>query len=330
MKTELPIIHTLRGFSAVGICLYHYVCCTTGYVGPGIVFDTFALLALNVQIFFVISAMVIPISMLQAQYKISDFFTFVYKRALRIEPPYLISLLIAAAYLNLRNFIPGSAEVNLAPSWSELLMHIGYLVPFFEDARWINPVYWSLSVEFQYYILLGLLFPLAMHSKAWLRIAFYFLLLTGPFLTFQSSFFTSWSSLFLLGILYILHYLKKIKPIEFWIFLGCASAITYVKVGPNDLLVGLLALAVIHFFRDFDFKIGRYFGDRSFSIYLLHTITGAPIINFLSHRYTETWQKPLVLGLGFLVCLICSHYFHRWVEMPSLRLSKKIKYTRGS
>lgn len=160
MKTELPIIHTLRGFSVMGICLYHYVCCTTGYVGPGIVFDTFALLALNVQIFFVISAMVIPISMINAQYRIQDFFTFVYKRALRIEPPYLISLLIAAAYLNLRNYIPGSASVDLAPGWDELLMHIGYLVPFFEDARWINPVYWSSFVEFQYYILLGLLFPL--------------------------------------------------------------------------------------------------------------------------------------------------------------------------
>ena len=330
MKTELPIIHTLRGFSAVGICLYHYVCCTTGYVGPGIVFDTFALLALNVQIFFVISAMVIPISMINAQYRIQDFFTFVYKRALRIEPPYLISLLIAAAYLNLRNYIPGSASVDLAPGWDELLMHIGYLVPFFEDARWINPVYWSLSVEFQYYILLGLLFPLAMHSMVWLRILFYALLLIGPFVSYQSSFFTSWSSLFLLGILYILQYLKKINRVEFWIFLIAASVITYWKVGPNDLLVGLLALLVIHFFRNFDFKIGRYFGDRSFSIYLLHSITGAPIINFLSHRYHEAWQKPLVIVFGFFICLICSHYFHRWVEMPSLRLSKKINYTRGS
>jgi peptidoglycan/LPS O-acetylase OafA/YrhL len=330
MKTELPIIHTLRGFSAVGICLYHYVCCTTGYVGPGIVFDTFALLALNVQIFFVISAMVIPISMINAQYRIQDFFTFVYKRALRIEPPYLISLLIAAAYLTLRNYIPGSASVDLAPGWDELLMHIGYLVPFFEDARWINPVYWSLSVEFQYYILLGLLFPLAMHSMVWLRILFYALLLIGPFVSYQSSFFTSWSSLFLLGILYILQYLKKINRVEFWIFLIAASVITYWKVGPNDLLVGLLALLVIHFFRNFDFKIGRYFGDRSFSIYLLHSITGAPIINFLSHRYHEAWQKPLVIVFGFFICLICSHYFHRWVEMPSLRLSKKINYTRGS
>jgi peptidoglycan/LPS O-acetylase OafA/YrhL len=330
MKTELPIIHTLRGFSAVGICLYHYVCCTTGYVGPGIVFDTFALLALNVQIFFVISAMVIPISMINAQYRIQDFFTFVYKRALRIEPPYLISLLIAAAYLNLRNYIPGSASVDLAPGWDELLMHIGYLVPFFEDARWINPVYWSLSVEFQYYILLGLLFPLAMHSMVWLRILFYALLLIGPFVSYQSSFFTSWSSLFLLGILYILQYLKKINRVEFWIFLFATSLITYWKVGPNDLLVGLLALLVIHFFRNFDFKIGRYFGDRSFSIYLLHSITGAPIINFLSHRYHEAWQKPLVIVFGFFICLICSHYFHRWVEMPSLRLSKKINYTRGS
>ncbi len=330
MKTELPIIHTLRGYSAVGICLYHYVCCTTGYVGPGIIFDTFALLALNVQIFFVISAMVIPISMLQAQYKINDFFTFVYKRAMRIEPPYLVSILIATAYLNLRNFIPGSADVNLAPSWSELLMHVGYVVPFFDDSRWINPVYWSLSVEFQYYILLGILFPLAIHSKMILRVIFYLLLLAGPFLTFQSSFFSTWSSLFLIGILYILQHLKRIHFIEFWVVLIAASAVTYWKVGPNDLLVGLLALVVIHFFRDFDFKIGRYFGDRSFSIYLLHSITGAPIINFLSHRFQENWQKPLVIILGFAVCLICSHYFHRWVEMPSLRLSKKINYTRGS
>lgn len=330
MKIELPIIHSLRGFSAVGICLFHYVCCTTGYIGPGTVMDAFGLLELNVQIFFVISAMVIPISMIQAGYQIRDFFTFVYKRALRIEPPYLVSILIATLYLNLRNFIPGSADINLAPTWDEILLHIGYLVPFFENSRWINPVYWSLSVEFQYYILLGILFPLAIHTKMILRIIFYLLLLAGPFLTYQSSFFTTWSSLFLIGILYILQHLKRIHFIEFWVALLAASAVTYWKVGQYDLLVGLMALAVIHFFQNFDFSLGRYFGDRSFSIYLLHTITGAPIINFLSHRYTETWQKPLVIALGFLVCVVCSHYFHRWVEMPSLRLSKKINYRRGS
>jgi peptidoglycan/LPS O-acetylase OafA/YrhL len=249
---------------------------------------------------------------------------------MRIEPPYLVSIIIATAYLNLRNFVPGSAEVNLAPSWNELLMHVGYLVPFFDDARWINPVYWSLSVEFQYYIILGLLFPLAMHSIAYLRFVFYLLLLIGPFITFQSSFFTSWSPLFLLGILYILQHLKKINPMEFWFFLCSASIVTFWKVGSYDLLVGLLSLTVVHFFRNFHFQIGRFFGDRSFSIYLLHSITGAPIINFLSHRFQETWQKPLVIILGFAVCLICSHYFHRWIEMPSLRLSKKINYTRGS
>jgi peptidoglycan/LPS O-acetylase OafA/YrhL len=330
MKTELPIIHTLRGFSAMGICLYHYVCCTTGYIQSEWALTTFGMLALNVQIFFIVSAMVIPISMINAGYHIHHFFTFVIKRAARIEPPYLISLVLACAYLNLRNIIPGSAQIDLAPSWSDFLLHIGYLVPFVENTKWMNPVYWSLSVEFQYYLCLGLLFPLAIHRQLIFRILFYAALLLGPWLTDAASFFSSWSSLFLMGILYILLFLKRIDRIEFWIFFVLACAVTYGKVGHFDLLVGLMALTLIHFFRDFDANWGRYFGDRSFSIYLLHSITGAPIINFLSHRFQEGWQKPLVISFGILICLVCSHYFHRWVEMPSLRLSKKINYHRGS
>ncbi|MEN9334814.1 MAG: hypothetical protein RLY35_1994 [Bacteroidota bacterium] len=330
MKTELPVIHTLRGFSAVGICLYHYVCCTTGYIQPGWIFDIFGFLSLNVQIFFIVSAIVIPISMIQAEYKIKDFGTFTYKRILRIEPPYLISIIIAAVYLNLRNLIPGSAPIDLSPTWSEFLLHIGYLVPFTAEAKWMNPVYWSLSVEFQYYLSLGLLFPLVMKRHYYSRIIFYALFLMGPFFTGQSSFFTSWSPLFLMGILYTLSYLKRIKSLEFWTFFILSILVAYFRVGHYDVLVSVLAIGAIHFFKDFDSAWGRYFGDRSFSIYLLHSITGAPIINFFSHRLQEAWQKPLVICMGFLVCLICSHYFHLWVETPSLRLSKKIKYNRGS
>jgi peptidoglycan/LPS O-acetylase OafA/YrhL len=148
--------------------------------------------------------MVIPISMILAQYQYRHFLTFLWKRSLRIEPPYLVSMLIGMVYLYVRNFIPSSTPVDLFPTWNEILLHVGYLIPFFEDARWINAGYWTLAIEFQYYISLAIIFPLALSTQTWKRIVFYCILLALPFVYNSGHCFTGWGSYFLLGLVYIL------------------------------------------------------------------------------------------------------------------------------
>ena len=326
MKTNFPIIHSLRGMTAIGICLYHYICCTTGYISPGILFSSFYLLAHTVQIFFIISGMVIPISMILAGYQYQHFWKFLWKRSLRIEPPYLVSMLIGMIYLFVRNFIPGSNPVNLFPTGKEILLHIGYLIPFFEDTRWINAGYWTLAIEFQYYISLALIFPLALSEKLSIRSIFYLILLSLPFLYNSGHCFTGWGSYFLLGLVYILLYFKRISLWEYIIVSVMASVVTLMQRDLWDLSIAWGTITLVYFFQDWENKFTQYFGNLSYSFYLLHSVIGGSIINFLSHRFTASWEKPLVILIGFLASTIASHFYFQWIEKPSMSWSKKVKY----
>jgi peptidoglycan/LPS O-acetylase OafA/YrhL len=312
--------------TAVGICLYHYVCCTTGYINPGFVFDAFYLLSHTVQIFFIISGMVIPISMIVSNYTLKNFLTFLWKRTLRIEPPYLISIIIGSMYLFVRNFVPGSAQIDLFPTMKEIILHLGYLIPFFEDARWINGGYWTLAIEFQFYFVMAIIFPLALSRHLMVRSLFYSCLIAFTIFFPNNEMFSGWASYFLLGLLYILLYFKKINIVEYVIVSIIASIVTLQFRAVHDLMIAWGTIGIVRVAQDWENQFTKFFGDRSYSFYLLHSIIGAPIINFLSHRLLENWQKPLVILLGFVASTAAAHYFFIIIEKPSIKWSKNIKY----
>ena len=80
---------------------------------------------------------------------------FLLKRLLRLEPPYMFSILLAIIVITLRIILLKINDVNF--SLTQIFLHVGYLIPFFEDYKWINQVYWTLAIEFQYYFFLLLL-----------------------------------------------------------------------------------------------------------------------------------------------------------------------------
>jgi len=272
--------------------------------------------------------MVIPISMIIAEYQYKHFLTFLWKRSLRIEPPYLVSMLIGMVYLYVRNFIPSSNPVDLFPTGKEILLHIGYLIPFAEGTRWINAGYWTLAIEFQYYICLAIIFPLALSAQVWKRSVFYAILLALPFLYNSGHCFTGWGSYFLLGLVYILFYFKRIELIEYIIISIIASMVTLIQRDLWDLSIAWGTIALVYFFQDWENRFTQFFGNLSYSFYLLHSVIGGSIINFLSHRFTDAWEKPLVIFLGFMASTIASHFYFEWIERPSMNWSKSVKYKK--
>src|SRR5690606_11849829 len=53
--------------------------------------------------------------------------------------------------------------------------HLGYFINILPNENWINPVYWSLGIEFQYYLLIGLIFPLFIRKNKLFNILFLFI-----------------------------------------------------------------------------------------------------------------------------------------------------------
>ena len=106
---------------------------------------------LGVQMFFVLSGFIICWSLPQTySWKLTG--KFISKRLIRIEPPYIISiaLAIAAHYIFVANY---------QPDWFNILCHFAYINNF-TNQPYLNPVYWTLGIEFQFYIFIALFFPL--------------------------------------------------------------------------------------------------------------------------------------------------------------------------
>jgi peptidoglycan/LPS O-acetylase OafA/YrhL len=148
---NIVILDSLRAFAAISVCLFHFVCTTTGYIKGEWILELFSIGKYGVQMFFVISGFVIPWAMFNARFEFKNFFTFLFKRLARLEPPYIFSVFLVLIILFLREYLLGLNTDHIHVSVKQVLLHFGYLIPFFEEYKWLNQVYWTLAIEFQYY-----------------------------------------------------------------------------------------------------------------------------------------------------------------------------------
>jgi peptidoglycan/LPS O-acetylase OafA/YrhL len=323
-KVNIPIIVTLRGLAALMVCAYHFVCTTTGYIPISTITRTFWYGQKGVQVFFIISGIVIPLSLIHLNYRLPQFGKFMMKRFIRIEPPYFASVVLGVIYLYIGSRFGSSTATDVMPSFRDLLLHIGYLIPFVDGAKWINEVYWTLFVEFQYYVVLALTFPLAISSKKFQRASFMLLFLIPPLLVDSKYFFACWSAFFLIGIAYALWITRRWTAAEFAISVILATAVSIYRLPAVDIVFGLSTLAIIAFFGNMRFKWGEMLGNYSYSLYLIHSFVGGAFVNYMSHHYRQPFEKFLVILCGIVISLISAYIFYRVIEKPAQRWSRKV------
>lgn len=322
----LPVIDSLRAIAASMVCLFHFVCTTTGFVTNATILKVFSFGKFGVHMFFVISGIVIPMTMFNGNYSLSKLPRFIGKRFIRIEPPYIVSIILALGYLYIRKFVPGTV-ITEAPSNRDILLHIGYLVPFVKDAKWLTPVYWTLAIEFQYYLIISLIFSFLFSKSLYKRIPCYLLLLFSGYFVPQAGYVIFWLPVFLVGIAFVLNKSGTIKPVEY-IILSLASFILIgIHLGITTLVVSMFTISMVYFFSNARNKISGFIGDVSYSLYLLHSIIGAAFVNYLSHHTTNPISKTILVIAGYLVSLAGAWLLYKLVEKPSKTLSSKLKYT---
>ncbi|OQP57048.1 hypothetical protein A3860_10795 [Niastella vici] len=311
------------------VCFDHFIS-TVGYIENEKIKSAFALGRTGVFIFFVISGIVIPLSMIRGGYTIGNWGNFMLKRVARLEPPYLASIILALCYFKIRMIIAGSSAVHLPvfPSSKDVALHIGYLVPF-AGAKWIQPPYWTLCIEFQYYIALSLLLPLALNGNSKSRYCFYFIFLAIPFILPHDAFFPLYAPLFLIGILYAFSIMNIIESKEYLNVTALCIVVSFITLPFVDTIAaGLLTLLIVQYLPGLTNKVLKFLGNISYSIYLIHKITGSALINILSHRFRAGYQKPIVIMTGYLFTIACSYVFYRIIEKNSQKLSSRIKYKK--
>ncbi|MBL7884168.1 MAG: acyltransferase [Bacteroidia bacterium] len=328
-NTHVPVLGSLRAIAALSVCLFHFICTVIGFTSNETIVSIFSYGHYGVQMFFVISGFIIPWSMYHGKYNIKHFFVFTAKRLVRLEPPYIVSLFFAIVLTYARTLSPHFNGIDTIPTVKQVILHFGYLIPFFEGQHWIRSVYWTLAIEFQYYLLIGLFFPLISNSKFGIRLIVYFLFIGSPILT-SSSFLPYYLPVFLLGILLFLFKTGVIKKMEFFIMSILTSlSILWFHDIPT-LCFSLVTYIAILKFDYISWKIGNFLGEISYSIYLFHGLVGMTVLNYFSHTTSSSITKFVLLCFSLASTIFFSYLLFRYIEKPSKHFSSRIKYKRES
>lgn len=325
---RVEIVDALRGVAALAVCWFHFTQGVGEFLPEGLLKKSGAYGFLGVQVFFVVSGFVIPFTLAKSSYTPRDYFRFIARRIVRLDPPYFVSLalvlLVGFALMHLTNSHAGRPPFQ---SYTQLALHIGYINALF-GYEWLNPIYWTLAIEFQYYLFLGLLFPLLFGSNKALRITTALVLCALPYLNQNHSLVFWYFPWFLFGVYACYFNRKEIGRPEYIVALAVLGVFSIKLYGLPEAGVLTATSLLISFYRG---KIGRvlsFFGMISYSLYLTHAPIGCTFINLSNHFEPGYADKLVVLFLAAALTISASYLMFRFVEKPALNLASRIRYRR--
>lgn len=326
-KGEIVSIVVMRGIASLMVCFFHFSYGNKKYLPEDNIIRILGECGRSgVEIFFVISGFIIPYSMFIKNYTIKNMGSFFLKRVTRIEPPYIISIFLVLVLGYISSITPGYNGKIFSIDWLNVAGHFAYLNAFTGD-DWLLPVYWTLAVEFQYYIIIALCYTLLVSEKAYLRyiffIPFMLLVILKPQLPF---FIVSFTPYFIIGILLFQYYCSVISAREFLIsILLSLSVLLYVDGLLLFLIVAISAILIVTIK-----KANRFFlflGMVSYSLYLIHIPVGGRVINLLvKFSSGSIIEKEMIVFAGVAFVLPAAYLYYKVIEKPFKILASKINY----
>ena len=295
----------------------------------------------GVIIFFVISGFILPYS-LGDKYQLRGYGQFLLRRFVRIQPVYFVSIAVSITFTAILTRIAPNA-IPFVIDFKILLLHSLYLIPFTQEP-WLQGVYWTLAIEFQFYIVIGILYPWFRSISAKSVIYLCLIPISLSLIAFSYSFVESlqlvkYLPYFSLGIFCSLQYKRKISKTLLIAVIFVLSTILLI-LGTNiyELFVGATTFFIILLWRSNPFAnnpLGRlilFFSTISYSWYATHqTFAGAgeslaKFILKLNSFPSQLLIVNLVPIFIFLVSIVFAYIIHLLVEIPSHKLARKIKY----
>jgi peptidoglycan/LPS O-acetylase OafA/YrhL len=325
-QDRLESIQILRGIAALLVVMFHltngvpgflppqnpvHLVCHYGYVG--------------VEMFFVISGCVIPLSMVHENYTVSQKAgPYFLKRILRIEPPYFASILLAEVLL----YISTRTAIYHGPPFPRnivgiVALHMAYLAPWF-GIDWLNSVYWTLAIEFQYYLFMLVSAHLLIKAPWWKSRAFlmsaYLLSVAVPD---QRALF-HWLPFFAFGFVAFLVRRKEMSWGEALVHLTICAGLSIYNAGDAEAIAAICAFGFIFLPVRRRIRYLSFLGTISYSLYLTHLPVGMRVINLATRLPYNLSYRFGAIGLAAFVSILFAYVFWRWIEAPSITLSKRV------
>jgi peptidoglycan/LPS O-acetylase OafA/YrhL len=324
MNKHLHSLDYLRGFAAISVCLFHFTDKLDYLPSTDVFKNIFSWGHYGVEIFFIISGLVIPYSMEKGKYTLSKIGTFFKKRIIRIEPPFLISILLALALNYATTLSPVYKGNPFSIDYLQLSYHVGYLNAFM-GKDWINPVCWTLAIEFQYYILIALIFPLLSHKRLLVCVA---TLIAFNALSplFSRNYVFNFAIFFTVGIVLYRYVVGKLNIFEAFILSIPVIYVLFIQYTHKEFLVTIATcLFILAPFKRT--SIGIFLGNISFSLYLLHFPIGLRVIN-LTQRFVETQSlRQMMILTALFISIAAAYIYYIYIEKPFKDLAQRVQYT---
>lgn len=321
---RLEIIEVLRGLAAFMVAGFHLA--STGYLPKeNIVAQSFSYGWAGVNIFFIISGFILPYSMYAGNYSMRNYFQFLKKRIIRIEPPYIISFLVIILLVAFTRYHSGGSS-----SFTSIIGHIAYINAFTGEP-WLNIVYWTLAIEFQFYLTIGLLFTLLLKKKMVTQVLIFVLFLAINLIPVKEGLgiLPGYFNFFMFGMLLFKYHIKLINKNYFLCYFVILSVFT---AWHNSIFLSCLAIVtvlIIQFFKQKTIKSNSlmFLGSISYSLYLIHSpveiILGVLVKKVNTNPYFISFSIFIILA----VTVAISYFFYLIAEKPFKKMSASFKYT---
>jgi len=379
---RLEAIEGLRGYLAVYVMISHiFIFGAYVHIPDFFRTDLGGLLsaldngALAVQCFMIISGFVI---FMLIDLKKEPYLIYIFRRFLRIFPVYFVLLILAIPSLWLAGVNLGlshglqsqgdiqSTQLAYESLWENICFHIPIHLMMFHgmvptsilpnaSTAFLGPA-WSLSLEWQFYLIAPLWYGLFLTDVVWKRMLMYALILIviirshyyltqfemGAFLPLQLTF-------FLVGIASYFLY-KKLKamgikrdmvlPLTLLLILG----IYRTADKPEGLVPFMIWAVVLALLLEpsssissrmigpiFTNRVARWLGKTSYSIYLSHSLVLGMVqyfaFKFFPHS-TRTEFLWILLLTTTAITLPFSGFLYAKIELPFIRLGKRINFSK--
>ena len=323
---KIESITAIRGVAVLMVAICHFFS-VTGLNLTTSLLDPYLnnLGHMGVHLFFIVSGFVLPYSMYKSGYSFSSLPRFLLRRVVRIEPPYLISIVLVLVCMLAKHLY--GLQVNYEGGVIGVLSQVFYLNGILK-LPWVNVVYWSLALEFQFYLLIGLIFVALKDKRNYVLALLLSLIATLRLLDQTAVWILGYLPFFMIGMGLCCYRLKKLNLGAFLLVLIISTVLLNYPYGLAENIDTLLTISIfmlLYFMENLGFPSWILFvGKISYSIYLVHNILVAGLAVFDPYPLSLAIRIALS-AIVLLISIYVSYLFFKWVEAPFLAKAQRLK-----